>query len=76
MKNGELSQSNSELRHKVIEMEYTVNDMKEKWLKQRHHLEHMLKSKKQVEENLEKMKVRLADKSTPPISRPPPQYST
>ncbi|BFZ23483.1 hypothetical protein BsWGS_26522 [Bradybaena similaris] len=55
-RNQDLVKANSELRQKMAEVEKEKNEMKRKMLGQRHKLQYLHKTKKQLEENFNKMK--------------------
>ncbi|XP_076451645.1 uncharacterized protein LOC143287500 isoform X2 [Babylonia areolata] len=55
-RNGELVATNTELRQRVGEMERTVGELQQKLAGQRHKVDHMHRARKQVEDNLQRMK--------------------
>ena len=57
-KNGDLSRTNTDLRHKVTEFELQVKDQKDKISSQKHHIEHLCKIKKKQEETINSLQVR------------------
>ena len=57
-RNQELVKVNTSLRHRLGEMEKEREEMKTKMASQKHKLEYLHKAKKQLEDNLNKMKVK------------------
>ncbi|KAL8622666.1 hypothetical protein ACOMHN_009300 [Nucella lapillus] len=55
-RNGELVATNTELRQRVGEMERSLGDLQHKLTTHKHRADHMYKAKKQVEDNLQRMK--------------------
>lgn len=56
-RNMELVKANTELRHKASDLENMLRDQKEKFSDQKRKNEYLIKSKKALEENMEKYKV-------------------
>ena len=56
-RNQDLVRSNTEMRQRMADTEKEKEEMKAKVSGQRHKLEYLHKAKKQVEDNLNKMKV-------------------
>ncbi len=56
-RNGELSRANSELRHKLTEIEYQIKEQKEKVSSYKSHVEHMTRVRQKQDETIDSMKV-------------------
>ena len=53
----ELMRTNTELRQKTREQELTISEMKDKISEQKRKMEYLVRAKKEMEENVHKMKV-------------------
>ena len=57
-RNGELSRANTELRHKITEVDYKNKELKDRILSQKSQIEHLTKVKKKQEETMDSFEVR------------------
>lgn len=56
-KNGELSRANTELRHKVTDLEYECKDQRQKMASQKSQVEHLTRVRQKQDESLHSMQV-------------------
>ena len=56
-KNGELSRANSDLRHKITEMEYQLKEQVDKLAAQKRHIEHLTKIRQRQDKAIGSMEV-------------------
>ena len=57
-RNGGLSRTNTELRHKITEVDYKNKELKDRILSQKSQIEHLTKVKKKQEETMDNFEVR------------------
>ena len=57
-RNGELSRANTELRHKITEVDYKNKELKDRILSQKSQIEHLTKVKKKQEETMDSFEAR------------------
>ncbi len=57
-RNGDLSRTNTELRHRIMEVECKNKELKDRISSQKTQIEHLTKTKKKQEETIDGLRVR------------------